>query len=268
MSLTALALGFLLLSATIQMTSLWLAARIMQIDSASVGRAVSIVLIWMVAWVGCLALQWNIRHPAVDVVVPFVSLGASVWLIRRLFHIRLRTALLTTFLSCALSLCMAVATALGVRLLLIKPYRFPSTSMQPTLLPEDQILVNTLVYRFRSPRRWDVAVFRSPSDSRKIFLKRVIGLPGESIEIRDGDVWINDTYLIAPRPLQHLRWESAGQFALPEQAFQLSKGCYFVVGDQPSTSDDSRYWGCIPRGAFIGKARWIFWPLNRVGDIQ
>ncbi len=127
-----------------------------------------------------------------------------------------------------------------------------STSMVPTLHPNDYVVVNRLAYILGKPHRGDIIVFKYPPDPTQIpYIKRVIGLPGDQVHIINGKVYINgvlltEPYLIVPT-------NSGGDWTVPENSL-------FVLGDNRNGSSDSRAWGMVPMGNVIGKAEVIYWP--------
>jgi signal peptidase I len=142
---------------------------------------------------------------------------------------------------------------------LVQAYKLPSGSMTPTLLIGDHILTDKTAYKSRSPGRFDVVVFEFPEDPQKTFVDRVIGLPGETIEIRDKKVFINGTELAVPygyfsedsgdKPVS--KRDSFGPFRIPDH------GC-FILGDNRDRSYDSRFWGPVGRDKVYGLVRLIY----------
>jgi signal peptidase I len=157
---------------------------------------------------------------------------------------------------------------------IIKPYRIPSASMEPTLTAGDRVLVARFVYHFHDPRRGDIVVFHPPghgdivesgakTEASVYFIKRVIGLPGETIESRNGHVEI----CAAPGVACHALVEPYLQqpSSIPDFGpIQIPKGRYFMMGDNRGDSDDSRDWGLLPRSYIIGEAFATYWPLDRL----
>ncbi|AZR72352.1 signal peptidase I [Anoxybacter fermentans] len=138
----------------------------------------------------------------------------------------------------------------------VQAFYIPSGSMRPTLEVRDRILVNKFIYRFKDPERFDIIVFKYPVDPSRKFIKRVIGVGGDKIQIIKGQVYVND------RPLKEdyiltKGYSNYGPVIVPE-------GNYFVLGDNRNNSEDSRIWGFVPRENIIGQAFLIFWPLNRI----
>jgi signal peptidase I len=173
-----------------------------------------------------------------------------------------------------------VMIVLLIRTFVAQAYNIPSGSMKPTLLVGDFILVNKLVYRFSEPQRGDIVVFKYPIDPNIDFIKRIVALPGEEVEVRNNQVFINGK----PLPLIEVgRGEENGvrkviyEEVLPEgikhkvqfyEDFPFSKrdfgpvvvpsNHYFVMGDNRDNSEDSRYWGFLPRENIVGKAFVIY----------
>jgi signal peptidase I len=177
-------------------------------------------------------------------------------------------------------LIVIVIIVLLIRTFVAQAYNIPSGSMKPTLLVGDFILVNKLVYRFSEPKRGDIVVFKYPIDPNIDFIKRIVALPGEEVEVRNNQVFINGK----PLPLIEVgRGEENGvrkviyEEVLPEgikhkvqfyEDFPFSKrdfgpvvvppNHYFVMGDNRDNSEDSRYWGFLPRENIVGKAFVIY----------
>jgi signal peptidase I len=141
-------------------------------------------------------------------------------------------------------------------------FRVQGPSMMPLLQDGERIFVYKLGYRLGPVRRGDVAVFWYPLDPSISYIKRVIGLPGDRIEIRGGKLYVNgdpwrEPYLLA-------RFRDQEDLA----PFDVRAGHYFVLGDHRNGSNDSRAWGDVPQRYIYGKAVFRFWPLNRVGRIR
>jgi signal peptidase I len=160
----------------------------------------------------------------------------------------------------------ALVLALGIRHFVAEARYIPSESMVPTLEVNDRLIVEKVGYRFQSPERGDIVVFwptdrlrRENPSLKDAFIKRVIGLPGEKLEVRDGKVYVNDqpiaeNYTAAPPEYQ---W---GPETVPIDS-------YLVLGDNRNNSYDSHFWGYVPREKIIGHAVFRFWPPNRIGEI-
>lgn len=160
----------------------------------------------------------------------------------------------------------AIVLAVVIRTFLLEAFWIPSPSMRETLIENDRILVNKVNYRFTDIARFDVVVFTNPDENSasKELVKRVIGLPGETVELVNGEVFI-DGVTIGPESYiydQAVNDDNFGPVTVPQ-------GEYFVLGDNRSNSSDSRsVVGTVERDLIQGKAFIKFWPLNRVGRIQ
>jgi len=173
----------------------------------------------------------------------------------------------------------AVAIVLAIKAWVVNPYRIPSSSMESTLhcarpaqLCEarisDRVLANRFIYHFRDPARGDIVVFETPPEAQEkcgaggTFVKRIIGLPGERVQIRlrqgAAYVYIDGQRLEEPY-IEHDRRDTG-----PAEAFTVPQSHYFVMGDNRSQSCDSRVWGSVPRENLIGKVFMTYWPPNRI----
>lgn len=158
------------------------------------------------------------------------------------------------------SVVLAVILAAIIRLFVAQPFYISMQSMEPTVLPNDWIIVNMLVYRFHPPQRGDIVVLRYPLDPSRDFIKRVVGLEGETVEIRQNDLIINGKRVDE----LYLPKVTMADFG-PEQ---VPQGYYFVMGDNRGVSSDSRAWGPLPGKNIIGKAFFIYWPPSEIGLIK
>lgn len=180
---------------------------------------------------------------------------------------------------------LVVIVVLFIRAFLLQAYNIPSGSMKPTLLVGDFILVNKLVYRLSEPRRGDIVVFEWPLNPQIHFIKRIVGMPGDILEIKEGRVFINGREVATrfereerengvikliyeetlPSGVKHkiALYQSP---LLPRKdipPIRIPEGHYFVMGDNRDNSEDSRYWGLLPRENIVGKAFVIYFS----GDI-
>lgn len=190
---------------------------------------------------------------------------------------------------------MIVALALGLAILiqafLIKPYKIPSGSMEPTLDIGQRVLVNRFIYHFADPKPGDVVVFHPPAGaagggaecgapraprqacpaptgqkSSDTFIKRIVAGPGDTVSVRDGLPVVNgqvmqpDGYEITPCEADGARCNLPQEITVPD-------GHFFMMGDNRGQSDDSRFWGPLPQKWLIGKAFATYWPPNRIGGL-
>lgn len=156
------------------------------------------------------------------------------------------------------ALIIAGLIALVVRTWIIEPYRIPSGSMENTLLIGDFLFVNKSYFRFHKPKRFDIVVFKFPKDRRTNFVKRVIGLPGEILEIKNGHTYINGKEIAEPFIKEPMKMAYFPPTYIP-------KNNYFVMGDNRNNSYDSRYWGFVPKDLIRGRPMFIYFSW-RVGS--
>ena len=167
----------------------------------------------------------------------------------------------------------AVAVALIIQATSFQAFYIPSQSMETTLHVGDRVLVNKWSYRLHPIHRGDIVVFSKPkgelASNINDLIKRVIGLPGETVTIHDNHVYINNHRLIEPylRP-QDVTTVHPGAFACtPKAPCKIPKGEIWVMGDNRVFSEDSRYFGPIPESSVVGRAFFRIWPLNRLGSL-
>ena len=157
----------------------------------------------------------------------------------------------------------ALIVALILRQFIVQSSLVFSGSMIPTLKSAtqtsfaDRLIVNKLVYHFNQPERGDIVLFNSPYNDGKQYVKRLIGLPGETVEIRRGMVYINDKLLVIPGVTIRRDYATLSKQVVPEKNF-------FMLGDNRPNSADSRVWGFVPDTELIGEALFIYWPINRI----
>ena len=174
------------------------------------------------------------------------------------------------------TIAVAVGAVLAIKAWVVNPYRIPSSSMEPTLHcaePEtgclarfsDRVLANRFIYHFKDPERGDVIVFETPPEARSrcgaagTFVKRLIGLPGDRIEERNGVIYINGSRLKEP----YLNGGERDDASFRER--RIPNDHYFMLGDNRVQSCDSRVWGPIPRKNIIGEVFAVYWPPQRIG---
>ena len=155
------------------------------------------------------------------------------------------------------SIVVAVALAMFIRTFIVELYVVDGPSMRPTLESEERLVVNKFIYRFRPPEKGEILVFQYPRDPSRDFIKRVIAVPGDTIEIREGRVLVNDQLLTEDYILEKTRSEYP-KSTVPE-------GRIFVMGDNRNNSEDSRFAdvGFVPYDLIKGKAVLVFWPISQ-----
>jgi len=156
---------------------------------------------------------------------------------------------------------VALGLALVIIIFLYQPVKVEGTSMAPLLSDQERIFINKFVYRFEPIGRGDVIVFWYPLDRSKSFIKRVIGLPGDTIEIRSGHLYLDGKELLEPYvPAFYLDGSSYALRRIPADN-------YFVMGDHRDSSNDSRMFGPVPRQYIYGKAVFAYWPVDHFGSL-
>jgi len=176
---------------------------------------------------------------------------------------------------------LAVAAFLAfcvIRPFVVQAFKIPTGSMRPTLLEGDLILVNKFIYgakvpftkyrlpKLREPKRGDVIVFIYPEDKKKDFIKRLVGLPKDIIEIKSGTIYVNDEPLLDPVFRRY--YYNRGDLAKEGEKIVVPENSFFVLGDNSGSSKDSRYWGFVPGDNILGKAIVIYWPPQRIRAIK
>ena len=203
------------------------------------------------------------------------------------------------------SILIALVLAVLIRSYFIQPFKIPSGSMRMTLLEGDHLFVDKWTYGpqvlpalfwdigfkegspllslrwpdallpmtktrlpgLRKPQRGDIIVFVYPVDPTKDFIKRLIAVEGETVAIKDGAIYINGKEITDPR-IKRTYYYNRGDYGAEGQIVHVPLGYVFVMGDNSGSSYDSRYWGFVAESSIIGKADFIFWPLDRIRIIQ
>ena len=177
------------------------------------------------------------------------------------------------------SIIIAVILALFIRTFAVQAFKIPSGSMMPTFLVGDRIFVNKFLYgakipftdfnlpAVRDPKRGDIIVFISPETPKKDFVKRLIATGGETVEIRDGKIFVKSKEA-DESSLRSVYYYNAGDYGKEGQIVDVPGDSYFVLGDNSASSRDSRYWGFVPRKNVLGKVIFIYWPLHRMKVIR
>ena len=182
-----------------------------------------------------------------------------------------------TVIDWVVTIVVAVGAVLAIKAWVVNPYRIPSSSMEPTLhcaTPgagclagiSDRVLANRFIYHFLSPHRGEIVVFKTPPEAERCengaggetFVKRIIGLPGNTIRERRGVIFVNGQRLQENYVQPSERDQRSG-------VWHVGQGMYFMMGDNRVASCDSRDWGAVPRDNLIGPVFAVYWPPQRIG---
>ena len=159
---------------------------------------------------------------------------------------------------------IAVAVALFINFVIIINAVVPSASMENTIMTGDRMIGFRLAYVFNSPERGDIIIFKYPDNEKQTFVKRIIGLPGDTVEIKGGVTYINGEVLDEPYLRETPADKDFGPYIVPEDS-------YFVMGDNRNNSSDSRYWSTtnfVTRNKILGRALIVYWPLSDFGVLE
>ncbi len=197
--------------------------------------------------------------------IPALILGVSAFLVASRILVKradqipqaVRSSIVETLDACI----VAALLSLFIITIIVQAFYIPSGSMEPTLMVNDRILVAKFIYRVEPVRRGDVIVFRYPLNTQRDFVKRVIGLPGEMVELKEGVVYVTGEPVSEKGYALKPDFGNYGQVTVPAHE-------YFVLGDNRNNSEDSRFFGYVPRANIVGRALFIYWPPSRVGFVH
>lgn len=170
---------------------------------------------------------------------------------------------------------IAAAFAFLIRTFIIQPFKIPSNSMFPTLKPGDRIFVSKFIYgarvpltdiqlpKVRDPKFGDIVVFTSPVEAKKYLVKRFIASGGDTVQIKDGEIYVNGKEMDDP-PIKPFFYYNRGEYGATDEVIKVPEGYFYVLGDNSANSMDSRYWGFVPYRNLVGKAFVIHWPIKRI----
>ena len=162
----------------------------------------------------------------------------------------------------ARDLVLAVLIAIVIVVFFYQPVKVEGTSMLPELGDQERVFVNKFVYHIEEIAPGDIVVFKYPLDPERSYIKRVIGVPGDVVEIRAGNVWVNGERLEE----EYVSPEHVDSRSFPPVA--VTPDSYFVMGDHRNESNDSRMWGLVPVQNIDGKAVFRYWPFDRMGKVE
>ena len=165
-----------------------------------------------------------------------------------------RSGCLGFFIDTVETILLALVLFLAINALSAR-VRVENVSMQPTLKPGEFLLINRVAYKFGEPSIGDIIVFHAPGVNDMDYIKRVIGLPGDQVQIADGLVYVNNQPLYEPYIAESPRYTGT---------WEVPPGEYFVLGDNRNNSSDSHMWGFVPQDDIVGRALLIYWPLSEI----
>lgn len=173
---------------------------------------------------------------------------------------------LTEVISWVVTVGAAVLLALLIKNFLIINADVPTGSMENTIMPGDRFIGSRITYHIVYPQRGDIVVFKYPDDESQVFVKRIIGLPGETVKIEDGKIYINGS----EEPLQEDYLKEEWTVATGPYTFEVPEDSYLVMGDNRNDSWDARYWTntYVSRKKILGKASMIYWPFSHAGLLK
>ncbi|MFH1522990.1 MAG: signal peptidase I [Patescibacteria group bacterium] len=160
---------------------------------------------------------------------------------------------------------ISLAIIIPVRYFLIQPFYVKGASMEPNFYDHEYLIIDEITYRFKEPQRGDIIVFRYPRNPQEYFIKRIIGLPGEKIQIENGEVYIyNDEYPEGINLDEKYLFNDTKTYSLTEEVISLSGKEYYTLGDNRNSSKDSRSFGPVNESFITGRVLLRGWPFNRI----
>lgn len=171
-------------------------------------------------------------------------------------------------LDIAQTLVLAAAVFAIVYVFIFKPFQVKGESMFPSFKDSEYLITSVISLRLGNPKLGDVIVFKAPPEPDKDFIKRVIGIAGDKVLVKDGQVYLNGKLLNESNYLKPDVKTYAGSFLRENEEITVPFDSFFVLGDNRSYSSDSREWGFVPRKNIVGKSFFVYWPVNQAGVIE
>lgn len=157
---------------------------------------------------------------------------------------------------------LAASVFLVIYIFLFRPFQVSGESMDPTFKNKEYILTNLIAMRYEDPKPGDVIVFKSPTDENKDFIKRIMGVPGDTVSIQGGSVYVNGQKVDESEYLSNSVYTTGGAFLQEGEEVTVPDEMYFVMGDNRPYSSDSREWGFLKKNEIIGKSFFVYWPVQ------
>lgn len=181
-----------------------------------------------------------------------------MWLIKKIYYF---------LLDIAQTLILAAAAFVIIYMFLFRPFEVKGDSMYPNLKDSQYLITNVISLRLKNPKLGDIVVFKAPVDTEKDFIKRVIGVPGDAVSLKDGYLYLNGKLLNEEKYLNPSVKTFGGSFLREEATVNVPNDFFFVLGDNRSYSSDSREWGFVPKKNIIGISFFVYWPMPSAGLI-
>ncbi len=172
------------------------------------------------------------------------------------------------FIDSLQTLLLAASVFLVIYVFLFRPFQVNGLSMYPNFDDREYVLTNLIILHFQKPKLGDVIVFKAPPEPDKDYIKRVIGVGGDRIMVKNGNVYLNDKQLDESAYLNPQIKSLAGQFIGEGEEKTVPQGYYFVMGDNRGESSDSREWGFVPDSFVIGESMFVYWPPKDIKTIH
>lgn len=166
------------------------------------------------------------------------------------------------------TLVLFAAIGTAIYLFIAQPHKVSGLSMFPTMHSGDYIITNKIGYRLNEPDKGQIIVFKNPRDESQDFIKRIIGLPGDTIKVQGGHVYVNSSLLNETKYLDTTITTSPGSFLKEREEVTIPQGHYVVMGDNRPASSDSREWGFIARDEIIGEAFFRYFPFDSISLVK
>lgn len=163
---------------------------------------------------------------------------------------------------------VAAAIFLVIYLFLFRPFKVEGTSMYPNFYDQEYVLTNLIILRFQAPKFGDVVVFKAPPEPEKDYIKRIIGVAGDTIALKNGEIWLNGKELDESKILKSAVKTFPGAFLQEGEEVIVPNNEYFVMGDNRSASSDSREWGFVKKDEIIGESMFVYLPLTRMRFVK
>jgi len=172
------------------------------------------------------------------------------------------------FLDTIQTFLLAAAVFLIIYAFLFRPFEVKGDSMYPNFKDKQYTLTNLISLKFSDPKRGDVIVFKAPNDTEKDYIKRIIGVPGDVVSVKDGNIYLNKTLMDQSSFLKPDIKTYGGSFMKEGEEYIVPQGYFLTMGDNRPYSSDSREWGYVEKSKIIGIAIFVYWPIGEIKVIQ